>query len=78
MTEHRSLSTIAREIRNDWRPVHYAAAPYLSAMSGLYAVTDSYDCDSGRSVVNYFLSNAGTWRGPVARRIKAELKDMLK
>jgi hypothetical protein len=78
MTGHRSLSTIAREIRDDWRPVYYAAAPYLSAMSGLYAVTDSYDYDSGRSVVNYFLSNAGTWRGPVARRIKAELKDMLK
>jgi len=74
----RPLSTIAREIRADWRPVNYAAAPYLSAMSGLDAITDTYGCDSGRGVVAYFLSNASTWRGPVARRIKAELKEMLK
>jgi len=27
--------------------------------------------------VAYFLANAGTWRGPDAQRIKAELKGML-
>ena len=30
--------------------------------------------DSGRSIVRYFLGNAGTWRGDVAKAIKAELK----
>jgi len=29
-------------------------------------------------IVRYFLSNATTWRGETARRIKAELKQMLK
>jgi len=28
--------------------------------------------------VRYFLSNATTWRGDTARRIKAELKEMLR
>jgi hypothetical protein len=27
--------------------------------------------------VLYFLANAGTWRGPDAKRIKAELKEMV-
>ena len=31
----------------------------------------------GRSIVLYFLANAQQWRGPDARRIKAELKSML-
>ena len=30
--------------------------------------------DSGRSIVRYFLGNAGAWRGDVAKAIKAELK----
>ena len=34
--------------------------------------------DSGRSVVAYFLANAGTWRGEVARRVKKELNAMIK
>jgi hypothetical protein len=37
-----------------------------------------YLCDSASSVVMYFLSNATTWRGPDARRIKAELNGMLR
>ena len=76
--ETRSLSTIAAEISRDWKPVSYAAAPYLSAMRSLGSITDSYGADEGRSVVAYFLSNAGSWRGDVARRVKAELNKMLK
>ena len=34
--------------------------------------------DDGGSIVLYFLSNATTWRGEDARRIKAELKSLLK
>jgi len=81
----RSLSTIARDIRVDavasgWEksPSHIYARPYLSAMAYLDKITDSFYEDSGRSVVAYFLANASTWRGPTARRIKAELKEMLK
>lgn len=72
----RSLSTIASEIRRDWTKVNFAAKPYLSAMAGLDSINDSYGYDSARSVVLYFLSNASSWRGDNAKRIKAELKAM--
>jgi hypothetical protein len=73
----RSLREIAREIRREWRPVNYAAAPYLDAMSELDKISDRYYQDSADSIVRYFLSNASTWRGDTARRVKAELKGML-
>lgn len=74
----RSLSTIAREIRQTWPKVYFGAVPYLEAMSTLDKVTDRYGMDPGEDIVRYFLSNATTWRGEDARRIKAELKAMLK
>jgi len=74
----RSLSVIAAEIRRDWKNVNYAAAPYLRAMSGMNSINDSYGMDGAKSTVLYFLSNASTWRGEVAKRIKAELKAMCK
>lgn len=78
MTE-RKIYEIAEEIRRDWRPVNYAAKPYLDAMMSLENVSDdNYGHDSSKSVVLYFLSNAGSWRGEVARRVKAELKRMVK
>jgi len=76
--ESRSLATIAREIHADWTKVNYAAKPYLDAMASLDRINDSYGYDSGKSVVLYFLANAGTWRGEKAKAIKAELKAMAK
>lgn len=73
---HRPLWQIAKEIRNDWKNVNYAAKPYLSAMGQLDKITDDYGADSAVSVVLYFLSNATSWRGDVAKQIKAELKAM--
>lgn len=89
-TQVRTLSAIAREIKADWRPskaviakglkggVYFGAVPYLDAMATMGKVTDSYGYDSGESVVLYFLANAQSWRGEVAKRVKAELKAMLK
>jgi len=74
----RSLSTIAREIILDWTSMSLYAAPYVGVMRELHSITDTYGADDARGVVLYFLSNAGSWRGDTARRIKAELKDMLK
>ena len=76
--EQRSLSTIAREIMKDWKKPYFAAIPYLDVMRDLDKITDMYMADSARSIVTYFLSNAGAWRGPEAKRIKAELNAMLK
>lgn len=73
----RPLHEIAREIRKTWTKISPYVEPYLEAMQSLNSINDNYYFDSGKSIVLYFLSNANTWRGEDARRIKAELKEML-
>jgi hypothetical protein len=77
-TEFRPLYRIAGEIRAKWPKVWFGAEPYLQAMQGLDKITDRYGMDSAKRIVLYFLSNATTWRGEDAKRIKAELKAMMK
>lgn len=77
-TVTRPIYTIAREIGRLWTKPYFGAMPYLNAMHGLHAISDNYGLDSGKSVVLYFLANASTWRGPDAKRIKAELKALCK
>ena len=72
----RPLYEIAVEIKKDWEKPYFGAVPYLEAMETLNSIEDNYVYDSGESIVLYFLSNASTWRGEVARRIKKELKEM--
>jgi len=74
----RPLSVIAQEIGLSWGKVYFGAVPYLQAMRSLDKVSDAYGFDSGKSIVIYFLSNAQTWRGEDARRIKKELNAMIK
>lgn len=76
----RPLSDIAADIRKHWPAPYFAAVPYLCCMAGLNSIEDSYgpSQESARSIVSYFLANAGTWRGEDARRIKAELNAMLR
>ena len=77
MEEKRPLYEIAREIRNDWgKKIYFGAVPYLEAMESLSSIQDNYGLDSAKSIVLYFLSNAQSWRGEVARRVKKELKEM--
>ena len=76
-----SIRQLAMECLIDWggwARVHYSAKPYLSAMMDLTTVRDRYGFDSGKSIVLYFLSNAQSWRGEVARAVKAELKRRVK
>jgi len=74
----RPLYAIASEIHKYWEGVNYAAKPYLQAMHHLDAITEVYGFDSGRSIVLYFLGNAKAFKGEHARRIKTELKELLK
>ena len=74
----RSLLDIAIEVRGNWKKIYFGAEPYLQAMEGMDSIDENYGADSGRSIVLYFLANANTWRGEVAKRIKAELKAMCK
>lgn len=83
-TPARPLYEIAREIRQNWKKsvsgtdLNFAAKPYLEAMETLNSINDNYICDSGKSIVAYFLGNATTWKGEKAREIKKELNAMLK
>jgi len=72
----RPLHTIAKEIKSNWSKVYFGAVPYLEAMGTLSTIDQDYYQDSAKSIVLYFLSNASTWRGEVAKRIKTELKAM--
>lgn len=77
----RAIYEIAREIREVWskqgKGVNYAAKPYLRAMDELTSIDENYYQDSASSIVRYFLSNASSFRGEDAKRLKAELKAML-
>lgn len=79
-TSVRPLRIIAGDIRTSWKTLNtagYAAKPYVDAMAELDSINDQYFMDSARSIVQYFLGNATSWRGVEARRIKAELKALL-
>ena len=78
MTQTRPIYEIAREIRADWKNIYFGAKPYLDAMGSLESIDDSYGCDSADTIVRYFIANAGTWKGETARRVKAELRSLLK
>lgn len=73
-----TLATLATVIRRDWKSVYFGAVPYLDAMGTLDNIKQDYGHDSGKSIVTYFLGNATTWRGPVARAVKKELNNRIK
>ena len=73
-----TINQIAAVIRMDWKNVNFAAKPYLSAMLQIVDVNEKYGYDDARSILFYFLSNATSWRGDVAKSVKAELKRRLK
>lgn len=79
MSEPRALHVIAQEIQRDWGDkMYFGAVPYVRAMSRLGKLTGKYGMDDADDIVRYFLSNAKTWRGETARRVKAELREMIK
>lgn len=47
-------------------------------MFDLSEIEDRYIADSGASIVSYFLANASTWKGEVAKAIKKELNRRVK
>lgn len=68
------IAQLANLVRRDWKNISPHAVPYLRVMGQLSSVDDNYLAEDGRSIVLYFLSNAGAWRGETARLVKAELK----
>lgn len=73
-----SISDIALEIRRNWKNVNYAAKPYLDAMDSMETAQDTFGFASGKSVIGYFLANASSFRGEIAKAIKKELLKRIK
>lgn len=73
----RKICEIAQDIRKAWPEPNYAAAPYLDAMLALDDINSMYILDSAKSIVLYFLNNAKTFKGPEARKLKAELRALM-
>jgi hypothetical protein len=78
LNERVSVSEIAHAIAKDWNNVSPYALDYLNAMKEINDIEGSYYADSAKSVVMYFLANAGSYRGDNARAYKALLKEMVK
>jgi hypothetical protein len=72
----RPLSEIAREISKDWTTMPVYAKAHFRAFQYANSIDEMYGCDSVKNEVLYFLSNASTWRGETAKRVKIELKKM--
>jgi len=78
LNERVTVSEIAHAIAKDWTNISPYAADYLNAMKEIRSVEDNYYADSAKSVILYFLANAGSYRGDNARSYKALLKEMIK
>lgn len=74
----RPIYEIAREIAFDWEKPYFGAVPYIEAMLALDNINEKYGYDSAEEIVLRFLVNASTYRGATARKLKEELKDMLR
>lgn len=76
----RTIATIAREIEAEWSKsksgVYFGAVPYLHAMMTIESNDPNapYIFEDAKTQILYFLSNASSYRGPVAKAHKAELK----
>lgn len=78
LLQRMTIAALADVTRRDWKKVYFGAVPYLEAMRSLTSVQDNYGMDTGRSVVTYFLCNAQTWHGPIAKAVKKELNARIK
>lgn len=76
--QSRPIYDIAAEISRDWKKPYFGAVPYLNAMHTLVDLQSRYGLDDAKGILSYFLANSGTWRGDTAKRVKAELKAILK
>lgn len=73
----RLIKDVAKDIARNWTNVCPYAKPHLQAMLHLNRITDKYYLDDASSVIRRFLANANTYRGEMASKHKAELKEML-
>lgn len=79
MEQKRTFAAIAAEIKATWKKPYFGAVPYIAALSTVHSSDKNarYMYETAEGLVQYFLANATYWRGEDAKRIKAELKNMI-
>lgn len=76
----RTFRQIAKDIKKAWPKVYFDAEPYLEALLELNTTNPEalYYCDRAKEIAEYFLANAQTFRGEEAKRLKEELKALIR
>jgi hypothetical protein len=84
----RPINILAAAILAEWGPnplgrkavrsYQIYSMPYVQAMLSLSRISDHYGLDDAEDIILRFLTNAGPWRGEVAKQVKAELNQHLK
>lgn len=74
LVKQMNLDEIALLISHAWPKMSPYAQPYVEAMFSIKNMNDMYGADDAHYILCYFLSNAESFRGEVARLVKAELK----
>lgn len=73
MSEKRTISRIAGDIKRIWVKPYFGAVPYLNAMLSLNTSEDRYGMDSADDILLRFFTNASSFRGEKAKVLKYEL-----
>lgn len=75
----RTLKEIAVEILADRPVINNGGARYApECMKEMGAITERFGADpNGYSVIGAFLGDSIGWRGPVARRVKKKLRQIV-
>lgn len=78
--DNRTFQQIAKDIKSIWLNVYFGAVPYLEALLKLNTTDPNakYHHDTAENIARYFLGSAQTFRGADARKLKEELKDLIK
>jgi hypothetical protein len=74
----RELREIAKEIASDWTTINNGAAREALELLSNHGDADTplFADPNAYGVIGVFLDNSRAWHGPIARRIKLELREM--
>ena len=76
--EKMTLSQIADLISNSWNNMPLKIDEYVEAMSQIESIEDKYgDYETGAEIVTYFLANAKSWQGDIAKDVKQHLNNLI-
>ncbi|MEO5348895.1 MAG: hypothetical protein H7836_04540 [Magnetococcus sp. YQC-3] len=70
--QNKSINQLGAIVAKEWVKPYFGAVPYIKA---LQQINDGkYLFEDEKTIVIYFLSNARTWKGDIAKEVKQELK----